>query len=203
MAETGISGMGLAVATGGALLVYAGFKGVNPLAALRDVASGSPTGVASTSADLSSLTGSGGAISGDYPTAPDKGATSSPYGAQAFVSAAKKHAGEQYSQAKRWQPGFSDCSSFVGKALKDVGIKPPGGSITTDYLLSKEWRKIPPFQARAGDLAVNQAHMAIFLDSRSGIGQQNRRVNVRTGDMQTVLFGRGQTFTVLRYAGWM
>ena len=52
MATKGISGVGLAMATGGALIAYAGFRGVNPLQALKDVASGNPPAVESKSAGL-------------------------------------------------------------------------------------------------------------------------------------------------------
>lgn len=39
-----------------------------------------------------------------------------------LTDAIQKHLGESYSQARRGQAGFSDCSSFVGKVLKDAGI---------------------------------------------------------------------------------
>lgn len=39
-----------------------------------------------------------------------------------LTDAIQKHLGESYSQTRRGQSGFSDCSSFVGKVLKDAGI---------------------------------------------------------------------------------
>ena len=107
---------------------------------------------------------------------------------------------DQYSQAKRWQAGYSDCSSFVGKALKKIGITPPGGSTTWSYLSSPQWKKIARSKARAGDLAVNATHMAIFIDNTTGIGQQNARRNVQSGPIGELMSGTGG-YTCLRYVG--
>jgi cell wall-associated NlpC family hydrolase len=197
MATQGISGVGLGIATLGGILVYAGFKGSNPIEALRDVASGKPTGVTSTSAGLqasaaSYRTGTAGTGSGDTGTATGAG--------NALVDAARAHATERYSQAKRWAAGYSDCSSFVGKALRDIGITPPGASTTTSYLLSNRWQKISRAQARAGDLAVNTAHMSIFTGPDTAIGQQNPRRGVVEGDVDDVMYP-SKSYTVLRYKG--
>jgi len=197
MASQGINGVGLGIATLGGLLVYAGFKGSNPIEALRDVASGKPTGVTSTSAGLQASAASyqGGASSGGGGAGGGTGA-----GSSSLVDAARAHATERYSQVKRWQSGFSDCSSFVGKALKDIGITPPGASTTTSYLLSNRWQKISRAQARAGDLAVNTAHMSIFTGPDTAIGQQNPRRNVVEGDVDDVMYP-SKSYTVLRYKG--
>src|SRR5688572_4117385 len=117
-AKGGISGVGLAIATFGGLLVYAGFKGTNPVEALRDIASGTPSGITPRNDGLQAAASSyrpGGAVSG----------TSGAGAGNALVDAARTYASDRYSQARRWQEGYSDCSSFVGKALKIIGITPP------------------------------------------------------------------------------
>lgn len=186
----GISGVGLAIATGGAVLMYAGFRGVNPIEALRDVASGKPAGVEKRSANLT-------AVSSTRQVA----YSSTGPGLSALVGAVSEFAGDKYSQARRWQVGYSDCSSFVGKGLKELGIKPPGLSTTWDYLRSSEWRAIPRSEASGGDLAVTGAHMAVFTDVSHGIGQQSPRRNVQTGPMSELMYPQAGSYTVLRYVG--
>lgn len=193
-AKGGISGVGLAIATVGGLLVYAGFRGTNPVEALRDVASGTPAGVTAKSAGLQASAASYGSGGGGSTGSSGGGSTS------ALVDAARKHADEKYSQGKRWQEGYSDCSSFTGKALRDVGIKPPGASTTISYLTSPQWQKIPRAQARAGDVAVTTAHMAIFTGPDTAIGQQNPKRNVQEGGVEDLMYP-SKAFTVLRYKG--
>jgi hypothetical protein len=180
----GISGVGIAALAGGGLLVYAGFRGVSPLEALRDVTSGKPAPVTSNPLDISETSASQASFAG----------TSN----SALVNALMKHTHEQYSQARRWQEGYSDCSSFVGKGLKDIGIKPPGGSTTAAYLTWSGMVTIPRSQARAGDIAVSSSHMAVFLDSERGIGQQNPRRNVQIGDMDSNIMLDSPAYRVRR-----
>lgn len=181
----GINGIGLAIAMMGGLLAYAGFRGVNPVEALRDVASGHPEGILPTSAGLG-VTRRWRRIG--------EGTT------DGLVEAARANAGDKYSQAKRWQTGFSDCSSFVGKALKAAGITPPGASTTASYLTSPRFTKISRGDAQAGDLAVTTSHMAILTGPETGIGQQNSKRNVVEGPIEDVMYPN-KAFTVLRYTG--
>lgn len=183
--------MGLAMATGGALLAYAGFRGVNPLKALKDVASGNPPAVESHTAGLS-------AGSSVYEAAVATGEQALGLASSDLVQAAYTFKNDTYSQAKRWQTGYSDCSSFVGKSLKLIGVAPPGSSTTWDYLASSGWRKISRSEAAAGDLAVNTSHMALFISNSQGIGQQNTRRNVQVNSMTNLMSGTG-AYTCLRY----
>lgn len=191
MATRGISGVGVAMATGGALLAYAGFRGVNPLRALKDWTSGNPPAIESRTAGLK-------AGSSVWDAASSLGQTSLGIANSALVRAAYTFVGDKYSQAKRWQNGYSDCSSFVGKAYRLIGVAPPGSSTTWDYLASSGWKKIPRSQATAGDLAVNTSHMAIFISNEQGIGQQNPRRNVSVDSMTNLMAGTG-SYTCLRY----
>ena len=184
----GINGVGLAIAMAGGLLAYAGFRGVNPVEALRDVASGHPEGI---------LSSSSGVIKRWRRVDGTPVGTGS---ASGLVEAARANADDRYSQARRWQAGYSDCSSFVGKALKAVGITPPGASTTASYLTSPRFTKISRDQAQAGDIAITTSHMAIFTGPDSGIGQQNAKRNVVEGDINDVMYPN-KAFTVLRYNG--
>lgn len=180
----GISGVGIAALAGGGLLMYAGFRGVSPLEAVRNVASGKPAPVESNPTQLSG---------GNAEPASFGGASNS-----ALVNAVNKYASDKYSQARRWQEGYSDCSSFVGKGLKDMGIKPPGASTTANYLTWSGMVTIPRSQARAGDIAVSSSHMAVFIDNDRGIGQQNPRRNVQVGDMDTNIMLDSPAYRVRR-----
>ena len=181
MAATGngISGVSVAVASIGAVLVYAGFRGVSPLQALRDAAGGKPPPVKGnpTTPVITSPTSSSGL------TDARRGAV---------VAAAQKYTKDQYDQMRRRTPGFSDCSSFVDKALKDAGIAPPGDpwANTTNYQFAKDWYNIPAAEADVGDIALSSGHMVLITakGGGAGIGQQRPFVNVKTGDMRT-LFG--------------
>src|SRR3954466_6928653 len=117
----GLSGTAVATAALGAVMVYAGMRGVSPIAALRDVAGGHPAPVVGhpltlTPTDPSTPTTGSGSVGG----IPASLSTSSRATAGA-VGAAARYSGDVYSQAKRTQPGYSDCSSFVDKALTDAG----------------------------------------------------------------------------------
>jgi hypothetical protein len=190
----GVSGLGLAIATGGALLVYAGLKDVSPLDALRDIASGRPSGVPSHSAGYSP---SGDASSDTFTW---QKASKVPQGAafSPLVAAVWQFRADTYSQAKRWQPGYSDCSSWVGKGFKSLGITPPGGSTTWDYLSWDQLHKVTT--GGAGDLVISTSHMAVLTGPGTAIGQQSPKSNVRTGPIKDVMYGAG-SYAIYRYVG--
>lgn len=92
-----------------------------------------------------------------------------------FINAAMKYKGDRYSQPKRMQPGYSDCSSLIYKALSDCGyLKDPGVTVTT-YRMGVSgdgrFKKIPMTELQRGDILwggnyVNgkwSGHVAIYL----------------------------------------
>lgn len=117
-----------------------------------------------------------------------------------LVQAEMQNVNDHYSESQRWSPGFSDCSSFVGKALKSIGITPPGSSVTTDYLLSPDWTLISRSDIQTGDICVNATHMVTALDNATAIGQQNPSRNVATGPIDDMMAGTG-SFVCKRYVG--
>jgi cell wall-associated NlpC family hydrolase len=182
---TGISGVGVTVASAGALLIYAGLKDVNPLYALRAVASGNPDAIANINGSRSKATTNGGGNS--ILVGP---------GFPQLLQSAQQFKGDQYSQARRWEPGYSDCSSFVGKAFKAEGIKPPGASTCVEYLAWGALKKIPQDNllktiVGPGDLLISTSHMAIVVDDNLAMGQQNRRENVRVDTWKNIMAGTG------------
>jgi hypothetical protein len=209
MASSGaqISSLHLAIAAGGGVLLYAALRGVSPLQALRDITSGAPPGVSTEGKTItpSDATGTIGAFAGGFGTTPWRGVyrkAKTPAALQrpaAFLAALNTHASETYSQDHRWDRGHSDCASFVGKGLLDIGIEPPGGSVTTDYQSSGQWVRVTT--PRAGDIGVNAQHMAVFTDGSHGIGQQNEHSNVKRDTMDNLMANTG-SWEIRRYRGW-
>lgn len=203
-ASGGISGLSVVLATAGGVLLYAGFQGLNPLQALKDITAGKTKALetrtvsfvnnpaASGGSSLGLGTGAGGGI------AQTSTGGGSGIGGR-IVAAAQQHAAEKYSQTRRWQTGYSDCSSFVGKALKDCGITPPGGSVTGSYLTWGQLKTVPKSQIQAGDLLCGSGHIAIATSPTTAIGQQNARQNVRQDSIASVMWG--QTWVPRRYVG--
>lgn len=117
----------------------------------------------------------------------------------ALVAAVQQFRNDQYSQTRRWQKGYSDCSSFVGKGMKALN-RDMGGSTTLTYLASSKWHTIPKAQAGPGDIAVNAAHMVLVTGPNAAIGQQNPRSDVNTGSISSLMSGTGP-YVIKRYSG--
>ncbi len=192
----GISGAGVALAVGGALLVYAALSDKTPLEALREVASGRITGVPNKTAQLTPPRSGGGGsaeTSGPHPE---------------FVEAARDFRGDRYSQTLRNRDGYSDCSSFCAKAMRKAGVKGthPGGWPRTTITF-KSWSEmgvVSRSAAGAGDLAITDAdgstaHMVMMINNDQAIGQQNSRTHVKTGPVDQLMGGK--PYKVYRWTG--
>lgn len=197
----GISGIAVVLATAGGVLLYAGFQGLDPLQALKDITSGKTKALEPSQVSfVNDPTGGGrGLGTGGGATMP-AGYTPGAGAHPEFVAAAMRHAHEKYSQARRWEPGYSDCSSFVGKSLKDCGVTPPGASVTGSYLTWKKLRTISRSEIQAGDLLCGGAHIAIAMSPTTAIGQQNARQNVRQDSIKNIMWGQG-SWVPRRYVG--
>lgn len=207
---TQISSLHLAIAAGGGVLLYAALRGVSPLQALRDVTSGAPPAVsaegkvikrADGSLDPAYLPGGSGSTTwnGVYPKRNVPGSFRALQTPALLITAANTHAAEKYSQGERWRKGKSDCSSFVGKSLLDIGIAPPGGSVTGDYLRSGDWVRVT--KPKAGDIAVNSKHMVLCTDGSHGIGQQNPNRNVQRDTIDNLMANSG-AWEIRRLRRW-
>jgi hypothetical protein len=182
----------VALTAGGALLIYAGVRGVNPVTALREVAAGQTEPLGSVAVRLDDSVGggvsyassSGPAPAGTHPEIADNTA---------------RFRGDKYSQGRRAQPGYSDCSSFAAKSMRAAGISVPLLT-TTGFMGWSKLRRIPRAQIARGDLLINTVHMAIALDASSAIGQQNPRRNVATGPFEDMMMNTGP-WSAYRYVG--
>lgn len=197
MPSAGLSGIAVAVAGIGGVVMYAGFRGISPIEALQQIASGKPAAIANTSTQLTTPI-SGIAIQG-VNDALAQSAAAGPL-ASRITAAAAAYMGDQYSQLRREQPGWSDCSSFCDKILTDCGVPPPvKWASTANYRLSSTWKKIPADQAQPGDVAVSSHHMVMVTGAggATAIGQQNPRVNVREGSVKSLM--GSQSYSYYRY----
>lgn len=78
------------------------------------------------------------------------------------------HLGWPYSQARRNDPGYADCSSFVSRAYRDSGAIPnlyQGNAPTTDTFRAVAWtHQITLSQAQPGDLVEPESgHVTMQL----------------------------------------
>jgi len=117
----------------------------------------------------------------------------------ALVAAVQQFNADKYSQGKRWQSGFSDCSSYVGKGMKVLG-EDMGASTTLTYMTSPKWSTISRSQIGPGDIAVNATHMVVITGSDTAIGQENPRRNVQSGSIDDLMGGTGP-YIFRRYKG--
>jgi cell wall-associated NlpC family hydrolase len=187
MAKAGISGIAVAFAAGGGVLAYAGFRGISLPSALREIASkNGPVGLKKPGLDLS------GDVVASTPVAGKITDQGNSVVGGIVSTAAQKYKDDKYSQLRRRDAGYSDCSSFVYKVLRDVGQPPTvAWSSTSNYHLDPRFRTVPLAQAQAGDLALSAGHVIILTGSGGAnapaIGQQNTRVNVRSGTVTTLM----------------
>jgi hypothetical protein len=118
-----------------------------------------------------------------------------------LVGAVQLFAHDTYSQARRFETGYSDCSSFICKGMQAIGIKyPPGGGTTTAFMASPDWQVIPRSDLMAGDICVNVTHMVLATSNSTAIGQERPHVNVRTGSVENLMSSTG-AFKCMRYVG--
>lgn len=191
--RAGVPGIAVALTAGGALLIYAGVRGVNPVTALREVAAGQTEPIGSVRARLDDSVG-GGIVQASSSSGPAPAGTH-----PEIADASSRYRGDRYSQAKRAQAGWSDCSSFAAKCMRAAGIN-VGNLTTTGFMGWSAMRRIPRADIARGDLLINTVHMAIALDGATAIGQQNPRRNVATGSFEAIMMNTGP-WSAYRYAG--
>lgn len=145
----GISGVGVGILTAGGVLVYAGLRGVSPLAAVREVTQGS-------GAPLSR----GSIVTGTDPAqrAGERASSGDGGSASALVSAARKYIGVPYRWGGMSRAGL-DCSGLVKLSFADIGV-PDCPRTSTTILAWRKLRKVsgPPV---AGDILWWPGHVAI------------------------------------------
>lgn len=191
-ARTGVSGLAVGLTAGGALLIFAGMRGINPAEALREIASGR-TGPLSVPARLDDSVGGGASYASD-PSGPGPAGTH-----PEIADATSRFRGDKYSLGRRAEPGYSDCSSFTAKSMRAAGIEVSNLN-TTGFLGWSGLKRISKSEIQRGDLLINHTHMAIALSPTQAIGQQNTRRNVSTGSFEAIMMNTGP-WSAYRYVG--
>lgn len=189
--RAGVPGLAVAFTAGGALLIFAGVRGISPVTALREVAAGQ-TEPLSAPVRLDDSVGAGVT----YASSSSTGAAGTH---PEIADGTSRYRSDKYSQAKRGQAGYSDCSSFAAKSMRAAGIDV--SNLTTYGFLS--WsglKKISKSDIQRGDLLINHTHMAIAIDGSHAIGQQNPRRNVATGTFEAIMMNTGP-WSAYRYVG--
>lgn len=199
--SAGISGVGVAVATAGALLMYAGIRDVQILDALRQVtggklpegnkgAEGQPSATATAARAALEGTGIAGGVAGATPAVAGTG------GFPQLAQAAMRYRGRPYKWGATGPDKF-DCSGLVQRAFADCGISAPRTTYT-----QQAWgalTTITPSSAGAGDLVFWPGHVAIVVSPGTVIHAPKPGRNVEVVPV-TQAGPPGQKATFKRYA---
>lgn len=100
--------------------------------------------------------------------------------------------GEKYSNSKRLQKGFSDCSGFVNKVYKQLGIDLKGAASSQLWQMGY---KIDLNNIRPGDLAF------LTTTSNRNVAGSTRRPNKDTSHVAIVLERQGTKIKVAESTG--
>ena len=198
MASGGVSGLGLAVASFGGLLIYTGVTNVPLLDAVRSFARGvvpRARGQVVTDVRFSEADDGGAVTPANYLRPSGSGGT------PAIAQAALRYLGTPY----RWggkAPGGLDCSGLVYRAILDAtGAKAPLGSYG-----QSTWRGfsvIPRSELGAGDVLWWPGHVAVALDNDTCVSAPRPGTVVRTEPIASAgPVGSGQPARCLRYNGY-
>ena len=179
MAQSGskISGVAVASAAAGGLLIYAALRDVTPVQALRDVASGKPSGVTNAGRPIAGQTSAAGT------DAPATGG-----GHPEIATAARKYLGIMYKWGGASPTAGFDCSGLVTWVLvHDIGLTNLPSSAHTTTLPFLVWRGAVTVSGTPlpGDLICWTGHIAIASGSgrmieAPGAGKRVREVPIRT-----------------------
>jgi hypothetical protein len=182
MATAGINGMAVAALTAGGLLMYAGFRGISPIDAIREVGSGKPGSISSTSTPVPDITGPGTSATGH------SGFSS---GAGLLQEMQAIGVGKKYSQLRRTGPDSYDCSGLVWKAGCNVGLWGPGTKWfpqafnTASFIVHTReiglTRVGPAILPQPGDIVWWVGHMGVAIDSETIFAARSSRVSPQIG----------------------
>jgi cell wall-associated NlpC family hydrolase len=151
--------MAVTVASVGGLLVYAGFRGVSPLQALRDLSSGSPTPVKGNPTTPPDTSGVGTA---------GEGKSGFANGSGLLAEMQKLGNGKKYSQLRRTGPDSYDCSGLVWRAGQNLGLWPKGTTAfnTASFIVhTSEFGLKKVSTPEPGDIVWWVGHMGVATDA--------------------------------------
>jgi len=167
--KAAVNGRALALATGGAVLLYAGLRGENPLAALRGILTGSPPPVPEGTPITLEDFGGG--------TIPATGTIVAGGAFPQLAQAATKYLGRPY----KWAGTFvgnsgGDCSGLVVRSFADLGIS--GVPRTSGQQMA--WPKLRKVNdPSAGDLVWWPGHIGIMVSPSRMINSPHTGTVVR------------------------
>jgi cell wall-associated NlpC family hydrolase len=214
---SGISGTGLALATAGGIMLWAGLSGASPLTILKTVGSGKappPADVGTLLSELGSdlFSGLGSAIGSALGVSNNTGSsgssgsgtvnasvgTGSALGV-AIANDAVKYVGTKYVYAGNTPATGWDCSGMVNYVLHtDLGYTIPNSRPTSeDYLTWKGATTVATADAQPGDLVCWLTHIIIAISNTEGVGAENPTKGTVTGAFNDMGPG-GETFIIRR-----
>ena len=186
--QVGISGLAVALAAAGGVLVYAALRGVTPLEAFRGVLSGDVAPVPNEQAvKVEHAVSPGGQ---PYTVAP--GAS----GPNAWLAeTALTQRGVPYKWGGASPSGF-DCSGLVYWSFAQHGIKCP--RTTYGLITWSKLKKVDKSVAASGDLAWWTGHVVILINNTECVAAQHTGTVVQ---ILPVAKAHAGTPTYLRYTG--
>jgi hypothetical protein len=89
----------------------------------------------------------------------------------AFLEEALKMKGWDYSQARRWDTGYADCSSIVIRSMIYAGVTKNTENMTTRTIhRDNRFYEIPMSEIQVGDILWKEGHMEIYMGGDNTYG---------------------------------
>jgi cell wall-associated NlpC family hydrolase len=166
MPTAGVSGLAIATATAGGVLLTAAIRNQTPIDVVKTVLK-RPTSGTALGSSFSSIASGVGKLAASQTAASAVGSAVgtaiSGVGSAVLVAEARKHLGAKYVFATAGPVTF-DCSGLVVYCLRQT-IMPSCPRFTTynasAVLAAAGWHKITPAQFQAGDIIIRSGHMGI------------------------------------------
>lgn len=91
--------------------------------------------------------------------------------------------GFSYSQSNRMGKNSVDCSSLVGRAMKNAGLTADPHMTTRSMKTDDRFIKISKAEARPGDIMWEDGHVGIKLDNGKVLEASSSRNKVREANL--------------------
>lgn len=90
---------------------------------------------------------------------------------EAFINSLTSMQGWTYSQSKRMQNGYADCSSIILRAMLSSGVTSNSANLTTHTIGNdSRFYEIPMSQIKKGDILWKQGHTEVFMGGNTTFG---------------------------------